>query len=530
LVERGRVFGCPEASLGLAHFALTRDAALPSVRGMKYRKARVLAGTIVVLLTTTAAHADVRFSDLAGWWSADPVHGGESSHLALEFFEKDGKPQARLSLPAIGAYDIGLGTVTLEGDSVRTQPLAFPLTWNAAAGTLSGKIPAEAAPVYDIPVEFTRGKPLEKVAPPEWKAPRPTVLWTVETGGAPVWAGIERADDGTLYVGNEQGDLHAIGRDGKQLWRFATGRPIRAQPKVIGRHVYLHSDSGLLYRLDRKSGREIWRTRVDVGSEPRLATDHEKTRWDRYGSSVVSDGRRLYLASRDRHLYALDPESGREIWRIPAGDLMTATPALHGEHVIFAAYDGKVRAVAARDGSPRWSYDAKLAVAGDLTVAGDRLLLGSRSYDLIALDAATGREQWKHYYWFSWIESPPVVRDGVVYTGSSDATHVYAIDLATGSLRWKTPVPGYSWQRTAVDAQWVIAGTSGAGAFPGARAGALVALERASGAIRWVYLDPPSEQVVKERRSWGFGASPVLADGVVYAADLDGKVHALALR
>ena len=491
---------------------------------------RSLSCLVALLIAAPAVRADVQFSDLAGWWSADPVHGGESSHLALEFLEQDGKPQARLSLPAIGAHDIGLGTVTLSGDSITTQPLAFPLTWNPATRTLSGKIPAEAAPVYGIPVEFKRAGPLVKAPLNEWKAPRPRVKWLVETGGAAVWAGIERAGDGTLYVGDERGDLHAIHADGRKSWRFATGKPIRAQPRVIGGHVYLHSDSGFLYKLARDSGREIWRARVDAGSEPRLPTDQEKTRWDRYGSSVVSDGGRVYLASRDRHLYALDEKSGRELWRVAAGDIMTATPALHGGLVIFAAYDGQVRAIAARDGTPRWTYDARLAVAGDLTVAGDRLLLGSRSYDLIALDAATGRELWKHYYWFSWIESPPVVRDGVVYTGSSDATNVYAINLSDGSLRWKTAVPGYSWQRAAVDDAWVVAGTSGAGAFPGARWGSLVALDRASGAIRWIFLDPPSAQIVRDKSAWGFGASPVIADGVVYAADLNGKVYALELR
>jgi hypothetical protein len=43
-------------------------------------------------------------------------------------------------------------------------------------------------------------------------------------------------------------------------------------------------------------------------------------------------------------------------------------------------------------------------------------LAGSSTYDLIALDAASGKELWKSYRWFSWIESPPVVRDGVLYT------------------------------------------------------------------------------------------------------------------
>jgi outer membrane protein assembly factor BamB len=208
---------------------------------------------------------------------------------------------------------------------------------------------------------------------------------------------------------------------------------------------------------------------------------------------------------------------------------MTATPAVFANLVLFADYSGKVQAVDARDGTPRWSYDARLPVAGDLVVddAG-RVFVGSRTYELIALDAASGKELWKHYYWFSWIESPPVVRDGVVYTGSSDATNVYAIDLADGSLRWKTAVPGWSWQRPAVSKDLVIAGTAGAGAFPGSRAGSLVALDRRTGSVRWIYLHPPTQETVKNKKAWGFGASPVIADGVVYAADLDGTVHAFA--
>ena len=161
---------------------------------------------------------------------------------------------------------------------------------------------------------------------------------------------------------------------------------------------------------------------------------------------------------------------------------------------------------------------------------GDRVLVGSRSYDLVALDASTGRELWKRYYWFSWIESPPVVRDGVIYTGSSDATNVYAIDLADGSLRWKTSVPGWSWQRTAVSEKWVIAGTAGAGEYPGRRAGSLVALDRATGAVRWIHLEPPSKETLEAKKGWGFGASPAIGDGVVYAADLDGGVHAFELK
>lgn len=489
------------------------------------------ARTFLVLLALSlplAGHA-VEKADLAGWWAANPVHGGETTPLALQFVEKDGKLEAHLALIAIGAYDINLGEATISGDSVDMNRLAFPLAWNAATRSLRGVVPADAAPVYRIPVTFERGAPFEKPSANEWRAPRPAVRWTVDTGGAAVWAGIERADDGTLYVANENGVLHAIAGDGRVLWRFQTGKAIRAQPRVIDGYVYLHSDSGYLYRLHAKTGAEAWRARVDNGSPPRLPTSDKDTRWDRYGSSVVADRKAVYVASRDKHLYALDIGTGRELWRFAATDIMTATPALYRDLVLLAAYDGKVSAVSARDGKPRWTFDARLAVTGDLVVAGDRVLLGSRTYDLVALDAATGHEQWRRYYWFSWIESPPAVRDDMVYTGSSDAVNVYARNLADGSLRWKTAVPGYAWSRTAVDNEWVVAATSGAGAFPGPRAGSLVAMDRATGAIRWIFLEPPTGDSAKDRKEWGFGAAPVIAQGVVYAADLEGKMYAFEL-
>ena len=72
----------------------------------------------------------------------------------------------------------------------------------------------------------------------------------------------------------------------------------------------------------------------------------------------------------------------------------------------------------------------------------------------------------------------------------------------------------------------VIAGTAGADAYPGSRAGSLTALDRATGAICWIQLDPPTREIVDAKKAWGFGASPVTADGLVYAADLNGKVYA----
>ena len=313
----------------------------------------------------------------------------------------------------------------------------------------------------------------------------------------------------------------------KRVWTFDTGGRVRGRPTVIDRFVYVASDTGHLWALDKRSGVQRWRSDVDVGSPARIPTTEPKTRWDRYGSSVVSDGKRLYFASRDKRLYALDQVSGKELWHVDAGDIMTATPALYRDLVVFAAYDGAIRAVRTKDGAEVWKYDAKLPIAGDLAISNGRVFAGSRTYDLVALDAGSGQELWKHYYWLSWIESPPVVRDSTVYTGSSDATKVYAIDPASGRSKWESHVPGWAWSRTAVTNKWVVAGTVGKGAYPGSRAGSLAVLDRNTGELRWLLLNPPSQAMLDAKQEWGFGAAPVASGDLIYAADLSGRVYAL---
>jgi len=497
--------------------------------GHSLSRSLLLGAAAVVAATAGVARAadTFQFADVTGWWSAEPQYGGESSRVVLHFLEENGKQAVRISLLGIGGYEVPIGTVSIDGMTLDMQPYPFPLRFDPRAGTLSGYLAEEAVPVYKIPVEFHRIEPLAKPAPRTWAFPRPRVRWTFDTGAA-VWAGIERdAQSGLIFVANDSGTLHALDAQGRERWKFATDKPIKARPAVIGDCVYVASDTGFLYRVDKRTGAERWRAKIDRGSPERIPPYKEGSRWDRYGSSIVADGKRVYVGSRDHTLYALDLATGKEQWRVESQDMMTATPALYRDMVLFADYKGIVQAVGASDGKARWTYDAKLPVAGDLVVDTDRVFVGSRTYDLIALDAANGKELWKHYYWFSWIESPPVVRDGVVYTGSSDGVGVFAIDARDGKLRWKAAVPGWAWPRTAVSDKLVVAATVGAGAYPGARAGSLVAIDRATGAIRWLYLDPPSADTVTKKAEWGFAAAPAMADGVVYAADLQGRLYAI---
>jgi outer membrane protein assembly factor BamB len=218
-------------------------------------------GIAAIAMTTAGAAraADTfQFADVAGWWSAEPQYGGDSSRVLLHFLEENGKQAVRISLLGIGGYDVPIGTVTIDGMTLDMKPYPFPLRFDPKAGTLSGFMAEEAVPVYKIPVEFRRTEPLAKPAPRTWDFPRPRERWTFDTGAA-VWAGIERdADSGLIFVANDSGMLHALDAQGAERWKFATDKPIKARPSVIGDSVYLASDTGFLYRLDKRSGKERW--------------------------------------------------------------------------------------------------------------------------------------------------------------------------------------------------------------------------------------------------------------------------------
>jgi hypothetical protein len=45
-----------------------------------------------------------------------------------------------------------------------------------------------------------------------------------------------------------------------------------------------------------------------------------------------------------------------------------------------------------------------------------------------------------------------------------------------------------------------------------------------------MYLEPPSPAIVEKKTEWGFAAAPAMSDDIVYAADLQGRVHAIESR
>jgi outer membrane protein assembly factor BamB len=473
--------------------------------------------------TPVAQSPGVPFSALEGWWRSELLHNGQQSEFFLHFVTDKGKAVVRVSAPELGAWDFPFGGVELSGNEVTLTAMKMPLTYDPAARTLDGKLPQALVPAYEIPVSFKR---IETPAAPrvrEWNHPSPTVVWAYETG-APIWAGLaldQKAN--VLYAGSDAGSMMAFdARNGALIWLVNTLGSIRAQPTPHEGMVYVVSDDGYLYKFDGMRGTERWRVRIDTSKEPRKPRGTPEARFDRYGSAATVDGRHVYVGSRDGNLYALDIETGREIWRAPTQDMITASPLVRNGTVIFGSHDNNVYAVRASDGIAVWQQATRGPVATDLALAGNRVLVGTRAYDLHALDAAKGTPAWNYYYWFSWIDSGPTVVEDIAYVGSSDATSVFAIDVRSGKLRWRSHLDAWCWPRTAVEGRHVYAAMVGGDAGFRTLRGGLVALDRRNGEVEWAFLSTPPQPL----KQYGFASSPVATRDRVYAADMQGRVYA----
>lgn len=460
---------------------------------------------------------------LTGWWRATLSHGGETRDFYLHFVEKDGRTGVKFSIPEIGAEDAPLSWVEDKGATIELSSVGWTLEREDGGAALTGTIPADLVPHYRLPARFVRVEGPPPPFPPISAQPAPAPRWQASVG-APVYGGLAfDPRSKQLVIATTAGKVLALNSaDGTTSWTVDAGAPVRATPSVSGRYIYVPTDAALL-KLDARTGGRLWRAPFGRPKQERFDVDDPGSRWDVYSSSAVQVGNAVYVGSRDGCVHVLRAASGAALRKSCSEDIVTATPVVSGGRLLFGSFDGKVYAVDAASGRALWTRDTHGAVTGDLALAGGNVLAGSRSYDFSALDVRTGRPAWTRYFWFSWVESAPSVIGPTIYVGSSDALRVRAIEARTGAERWAAQLPGWAWPKPAVGSRTVYAAYVGTRQpYIGKRDGGFAALDRASGKVKWLHPVPG----VEGAKFYGFAAAPVRGNGMVFAADLQGRIFA----
>jgi outer membrane protein assembly factor BamB len=164
----------------------------------------------------------------------------------------------------------------------------------------------------------------------------------------------------------------------------------------------------------------------------------------RAGQPAVVNGI-LYLGTEAGLFYAVDVETGYELWRFEAGGPIFHPPVVHGELVIFGSWDGRLRAVNKSNGALIWEFEAghvdwevrDIFINGIPTVLNGVAYFSSEDFNVYAVELETGKELWRH----SLGEEPqaryiPIV-NRTAYIGAWDG-HLYAIDIDTGNRVWRS--------------------------------------------------------------------------------------------
>ena len=211
---------------------------------------------------------------------------------------------------------------------------------------------------------------------------------------------------------------------------------------------------------------------------------------------VVASGT-VYFGSSDHNLYALDAASGALRWKFATGGRVTSSPAVAGGRVYLGSFDSNLYALDAASGALVWKF----------TTAGERRFSGKHLHG-----AEPAAEVMPDP--FDVFLSSPVVVAGVVYFGSGDG-NVYALDGASGALRWKFPTGNVVHASPAL-----AAGTLYVGSWDSY----FYALDAASGKQRWRFKTGEDPKI---NNQVGIQSSAVVADGVVYFGCRDSHLYAL---
>lgn len=123
-------------------------------------------------------------------------------------------------------------------------------------------------------------------------------IWRVRTGKFGNNTSPELLED-TLILGSRDGYLFAFTLEGKEKWRFRAGGQLIIGTSIHNGRIYFGAEDGNFFCLD-KNGNEIWRFRMGEGGS--------------YDYPTFFNGM-IVVASMDCHLYALDENTGKEIWR-----------------------------------------------------------------------------------------------------------------------------------------------------------------------------------------------------------------------
>jgi hypothetical protein len=185
---------------------------------------------------------------------------------------------------------------------------------------------------------------------------------------------------------------------------------------------------------------------------------------------AAMDSVRVYVPLQDARLIAIERDTGLLTWTRRLHSLFT--PLVTGDHILVLQ-GAALRVLDAATGEDRGGAVFDAPLIAPLRLAGPLLLATLAPGDIVALDAMTLRELWRHSLG-SPPPHPPSTHGLTAYVVSADS-RLLALSLTDGRLLWEHVLPGILSEPVAIAERVYVGSTDNH----------LYAFDPESGALRW---------------------------------------------
>ena len=259
-----------------------------------------------------------------------------------------------------------------------------------------------------------------------------------------------------------------------------------------------------IYAVDLNNGKEVWRYPAEANNKISF-----------YAPPALTDDGQLIVGGYDNILYSLNPENGQQNqgnWPFEGSEnRYIAGPLTNGE-LIFAPSTDNNLYVLDMDGNLVWQFKTEEALWGTPVLDGDILYLPAMDHNVYALDAMTGELIWKTEPSLggSIADNPTLSPDGQLFVGTF-GDELLSLDAADGSVNWRMQASNWVWSGPTQGGDTLYFGDLG---------GFFYSVDASNGSINWKI--QPDEN---ERRA--ITDKPLVIGDTVYFTSESGNLFAV---
>ncbi|MEQ8857774.1 MAG: outer membrane protein assembly factor BamB [Pseudomonadales bacterium] len=253
-------------------------------------------------------------------------------------------------------------------------------------------------------------------------------------------AGAVGTGHGYVLVGTTLGEVVALSAaDGSEAWRSEVGSEVLAAPVAGARLVFVRTIDGRLLALERDDGSIRWSFDNQV---PVLTLRGTST-------PVYSDGV-VYAGFDNGMVAAVRASNGEPVWQhrvmLPEGRSelermvdVDSTPLLSGGILYVAAYQGRLKALRASDGSLLWEREISSHV--DLAEGYGHVYVVDDDDVITAIDQRNADELWKQEGLFRRRLSGPIAFSNYLVVADGDG-YLHVLAQSDGRFLGRIKVDG----------------------------------------------------------------------------------------